>query len=391
MAESLVQVMPEAPPLRHQQLAREFYIDRLRSVMTVLVILHHTAITYGAVGGWFYNELRPSGAASSRLLTMFCATNQAYFMGFFFLLAGYFTPGSLERKGYARFLGDRLLRLGLPLLAFIFILGPFTAAMVTAYQGKGFWSTLAYLWNHAIIINGPLWFAQALLMFSAGYCLWRMLARKSFDTARVPTPVPGQGWWLFSAFAVGLCALSIRQVVPSGVNVIGLQLGYFSSYTFLFCLGVAAWKCDWLRQLQWRHARPWLIVSLICWPALPIGIVIADRVYGPGKAGFGGGHAWPALLYALWEPFVAWGLITAWLLAFRQFMYHPSPFWTWLNRRAYAVYIIHPPLLVGISLLLHTWNAPAGLKFVVTGALACIACWLVADPLVRLPGLRRVV
>jgi hypothetical protein len=39
-------------------------------------------------------------------------------MGILFLLAGYFTPGSLERKGYARFLSDRFLRLGLPLLAF---------------------------------------------------------------------------------------------------------------------------------------------------------------------------------------------------------------------------------------------------------------------------------
>jgi hypothetical protein len=33
-------------------------------------------------------------------------------MGILFLLAGYFTPGSLERKSYARFLSDRFLRLG---------------------------------------------------------------------------------------------------------------------------------------------------------------------------------------------------------------------------------------------------------------------------------------
>ena len=66
---------------------RDLYIDRLRSVMTAFVILHHTAITYGAIGGWFWHEIDPSSAPSSFLLTMFCATNQAYFMGFFFLLA----------------------------------------------------------------------------------------------------------------------------------------------------------------------------------------------------------------------------------------------------------------------------------------------------------------
>ena len=64
-------------------------------------------------------------------------------MGFFFLLAGYFTPASLERKGYARFLGDRFLRLGLPLLAFIFILGPLTVAIVAAHDGKGFWTSVS--------------------------------------------------------------------------------------------------------------------------------------------------------------------------------------------------------------------------------------------------------
>jgi len=396
MAESLVQAIPGALPLDRtdpsQQPTRELYIDRLRSVMTAFVILHHTAITYGAIGGWFYYELKPSGAPSSLLLTLFCATNQAYFMGFFFLLAGYFTPGSLERKGYARFLGDRLLRLGVPLLAFVFILGPVTAGLVTAYEGKGFWPTLAYLWDHAVIINGPLWFAQALLIFSAGYCCWRVLAREPLaPPARAPRPVPSGRWWLLSAIAVGMGALLIRQVVPAGVNVIGLQLGYFSSYVFLFAIGIAAWKRDWFRGLEWRHARPWLIGLLVSWPALPIGIFVAEAVYGPGKASFGGGLAWPAVLYAFWEPLVAWGLIAAWLLVFRAFMNRPSPFWSWLNRRAYAVYIIHPPVLVGVSLLLHAWIAPALLKFCVTGALACTACWLLADPLVRLPGVRRVV
>jgi peptidoglycan/LPS O-acetylase OafA/YrhL len=372
--------------------ARDLYIDRLRSVMTALVILHHTAITYGAVGGWFYNELHPSGSTSSLLLTLFCATQQAYFMGFFFLLAGYFTPASLERKGYARFVGDRFLRLGLPLLAFGLVLGPFTAAIVNAAEGRGFWSTIAWLWNHKQFINGPLWFAQALLIFSLGYCAWRAMLGPSINNAgRSPKPVPTFRWWLLCAVGVGAVALAIRQFVPSGVNIIGLQLGYFSSYTFLFALGIAAWKYDWLRQLQWKNVRPWIIALVIAWPTLPIGIAYANRIYGPGKATFGGGFTWPAILYAFWEPFVAWGMIAAWLLFARARMNQPSQFWSWLNRRAYAAYIIHPPVLVGVSLLLHPWVAPALLKFCVTGILACVATWLVADPFVRIPGVRRIV
>ena len=76
---------------------------------------------------------------------------------------------------------------------------------------------------------------------------------------------------------------------------------------------------------------------------------------------------------------IAWGIIAALYLWFRGHLNQPSATWEWLGRRAYAVYIIHPPVLVGISLLLHRWVAPALAKFAVVGALACIDTWLLAE------------
>jgi len=371
---------------------RDVYIDRLRSVMTALVILHHTSITYGAPGGWFWTELKPSATPTSLLLTVFVTTNQAYFMGFFFLLAGYFTPASLERKGYAHFIGDRFLRLGLPLLAFGLVLGPLTAAIVTFAQGDGFWPTIAYLWRHKEFINGPLWFAQALLIFSLGYCVWRAVAGNALNRSeRTINPIPAGIWWLVSALGVGAAALAIRQFVPVGKNIFGLQLAYFASYIFLFAAGIAAWRYDWLRQLSWKNARTGVIAAAIAWPLFLVAVALAIKLNGPGKSNFAGGFSWPAIFYSLWEPFVAWGLIAAWLLVFRARMNRPSGFWDWLNRRAYAVYILHPPVLVSIALLLHGWIAPALIKFGAVGLLTCMATWLLADPFVRLPGFRRVV
>ena len=353
---------------------------------------HGFAITYGGAGGWFYNELYPSAATSSILLTLFVATNQAYFMGFFFLLAGYFTPASLERKGYAQFLGDRFLRLGLPLLVFVFILGPFTAAIVAAHDGKGFWGVFPDLWNRVIIINGPMWFVQALLMFCLGYCAWRaafgtplsqsarthlsdsllleMVSkcrhRRRHQSRHPPVRARGQECHRSPTRLFSLrTSFSSPSALPRGATI-----GFANSIA---------------------SRRAWVITLVVAWPLLPISIVVAMRVFGPGKANFGGGLTWPAIFYAFWDPFVAWGLIAAWVLIARSYMNKPSRFWSWLNRRAYAVYIIHPPVLVGISLLLHPLIAPAMLKFAVTGTLACVATWLIADPLVRIPGLRRVV
>ena len=365
---------------------RDLYIDRLRSVMTVLVILHHTAITYGAIGGWFWHEVEPSRTPSGILLVLFCTTNQAYFMGFFFLLAGYFTPASLDRKGYGKFILDRLIRLGIPILAFGLVLGPLTAAIVNCAVGDGFWPVFAALWHRKEFISGPLWFAEALLAFSFFSVLVRRVIGpqpRGAETAKpAVSPVPSWLAWFVGAVMVGATALGLRQVFPIGTSL----YGYWAMYVFLYIVGTRAQRGNWLAQLTWKQAWPWVVTTVLVWPTLPLGWALSS-----GHVNFDTGFSWGAILYAFWEPFIAWGLIAAWLLVFRAHMNKPSAFWDWMNRRAYAVYIIHPPVLVGVALLLHGWVAPALVKFGVVGMLACVATWVLADPLVRLPGVRRVV
>ena len=154
---------------------------------------------------------------------------------------------------------------------------------------------------------------------------------------------------------------------------------------------IAAWRYDWLRQLSWNDARPWIWALASAWPCMPVVSAVAHALNSPDKPNFSGGFSWPAILYALWEPFVAWGLIAALLLVFRERMNRPSDLWAWISRRSYAVYIIHPPVLVAIALLFCGWSAPALVKFGVTGFATCIVAWLVADLLVRIPWVRRVV
>jgi len=70
------------PPLK--ALSRNAGIDALRASLILLVVFHHAAITYGAVGSWFYREIEPSSAPPSFILMLFCSYNQAFFMGLFF-------------------------------------------------------------------------------------------------------------------------------------------------------------------------------------------------------------------------------------------------------------------------------------------------------------------
>ena len=120
-------------------------------------------------------------------------------------------------------------------------------------------------------------------------------------------------------------------------------------------------------------------------------VMLVIALNGPEKSNSSGSLSWTAIYYAFWESFIAWGMIAAWLLVFRRYMNEPSAIWTWLNRRSYAVYIVHTVVLVGISLLFRGWAAPALFKFAVIGTLACIASWILVDPLVRVPGVRQIV
>src|SRR5690349_12869922 len=99
------------------------YINNLRVLLTILVILHHTSITYGAPGGWYFYDITANETALI-IMTLFVAVNQSIFMGFFFFLSALFTESSYLKKGAAKFIADRLKRLGLPLLFYSFIFSP---------------------------------------------------------------------------------------------------------------------------------------------------------------------------------------------------------------------------------------------------------------------------
>ena len=98
-------------PLAQVRLA---FVDHIRVLLVILVILHHLAVTYGGDRSWYYIE-EPRDLITTVVLTLFVVTNQAFFMGFYFLIAAYFVPRSLESKGSKQFLKERFLRLGVPL------------------------------------------------------------------------------------------------------------------------------------------------------------------------------------------------------------------------------------------------------------------------------------
>lgn len=381
------------------------YLGRLRLALTALVVAHHAAITYGASGGWFYRELPVSGSASSIALTLFCSVNQAFFMGLFFLIAGYLTPASLARKGPARFLADRALRLGLPLLLFGALIGPATMALAGTARGLPFGERLLSLLQRGTWEPGPLWFCQALLLFALVTVLVHRLQpgwieppgdrtpdRRAERTPDLPPAFPPNlppdwAWWV-AALGVGVSAFALRLAWPVGRSQWGMQWGYFASYVFLFVLGLRAWRGRWLERLPAEPVRRWRRVMWLALPLLPLASLALGALRGVALH-FEGGWTLPAAVYAFWEPLVAWGLIAVLLQRFRLRHNGPSPRWDVLTPLAYPAFVVHAPVLVALSLALRGWTAPALLKFAVVAPLAVIASLALGAALRRIPGVAR--
>jgi hypothetical protein len=132
--------------------ARLFFVDNLRIVLIIMVLLWHLAITYGASGFWPYQEVRRPDDLTSLVFTLFSAVNGPYALGFFFLIAGYFTPRSYDRKRPGPFFRDRLLRLGIPMLIYIFVFDPLIQYAVNINVwgfNRAFWA----IWG----FNGAFW------------------------------------------------------------------------------------------------------------------------------------------------------------------------------------------------------------------------------------------
>lgn len=362
---------------------RQHHLDRLKVLLTALVVFHHAAITYGATGDWFYQAPRTEATVTRQVLTLFCAVNQSFFMGMFFLLSGYLTPGSLQRKGVARFLKERLIRLGIPLLVFGTVLGPLTVQMANVVAFSD--SRWTFVTDTGLrFVMGPLWFCWALLIFSFAF-----VGLHHFRLNVNLPGLPSARVLLVTAVLVGLAAFAVRLVVPVGYNVLGLQLGYFVSYLVLFAAGCMAAHHRLLEKLSSIHVRSLVRVSLASLPMLPVLLLVFQRM-GIPETGFAGGWNLAALAYALWEPLVAWGVIGGLLVWGRLHLNQPSRAWPFWTENAYGAFVVHAPVLVAVSLASASFAWHPLAKWLCVSSVATVLSFALSSVLRRVPAIQKV-
>lgn len=364
------------------------FADNIRTLLICQVIMVHAAVTYGGEGGWYFAE--PVAHMPTIIgLTLFNALSQSFFMSLLFLIAGFFTVISLQRNTFGRYLAGRLTRLGLPLLTYYWLIGPLTLWLALTIEGQ------VEQFNYFTAIHaGPMWFAQALLIFTGGYLLLKTFAQQKLDAFQPRNSKQGDAQ--VSRFAILLFILVLwlltifaRVFWPMGEGIAGMQLGSFGQYISMFGLGVFAAHQNWQAWLNGIALKPLAFIACTGILLLPVGLALGfndQTQFTP----FMGGRSWQAIFYAAWESTMC-VLLSLWVIkTVYQSRHFSHPVWRKLARANYGVYFLHPPVLLVVSGLLLPLPWPALVKFLLASLLTILATFGLAGLLVRLPIVRRI-
>jgi fucose 4-O-acetylase-like acetyltransferase len=373
--------------------ARLYFIDNLRILLITLVAMLHLSITYGGAGSWYYRNV-PEGTMSLPL-TWHNATVQAFSMGLFFLISGYFTPGSYERKGSGRYFKDRLLRLGIPILCYDFIIGPLIVRPMVRFGEQSSGSYLDFLrgyYSSFHIGTGPLWFVEALLIFAACYVLYRLLSKTTIATVKQDSKIPGNLTILLFALTLSALSFIVRIWLPVGwcFEPLNFQFPFFPQYICMYIVGIAAYKHNWISRIPDVMGKLWLCVAIffiiILFPAL---FVLGGASSGDTSPFMGGFH-WQCLGYAVWEQFTGVAMIIALLYLFRKYFNRQGSLSKAASASAYTAYIIHAPVLVFVAIVIRNINLYPLLKFALAGLIAVPLCFALANFIRQLPLAKRI-
>lgn len=359
---------------------RILFIDNIRWLMIVFVVLIHLNCTYGNIGMWYYQEARNIDLFSFTIFGMIGSFTQAYFMGLLFFIAGYFVPGSYDKKGIGRFLRDRFYRLAIPTIFFMLLLHPLTILLMEVFNHNipmnPFSWYMGYLTSfHFISGSGPLWFALALLIFSVIYALLRWVYRKiktKHNKAR-PIIITHTRVIVLITF-IALSTFLIRLAQPIGTAFFNMQLSYFAGYVILFILGVNAYRWKLLTVLPSGFGQFWFGLALrLGWP-LWGAIMLLGGVF-KSFTPFTGGFYWQAAAYAFWESFFCIGVCLGLIVLFRDKYNSQGRIAGFLSENAFGVYVFHTPLMVGITMLFRGLIIYPLLKMILMAIITLPICY----------------
>lgn len=374
--------------------SRNLALDRTRTFLTLLVVIHHAVIAYT-----YFGHTDPKSFLGFDLIVL---ANDSFFMAMFFFLSGLFVWPSLARRVRWAFTRDRLLRLGIPFAVAALTVIPLAYYAIALRQQPDL--SFAQFWWKTVTVgpwpSGPVWFVWVLFVLDfTGAVLFRTMPGILTPISRLSVRGFSQPMTVFFV----LVAVTLVAYVPLrlyfGPNH-WLEFGPFSVQTsrillyasyFFIGAGIGAVSLDQgllstNGQLAKGRVSTWALLALVPYGLLWVLITIKrGPLQNPDvlplwyEASYG-------VLFVIFSAAIMFTILAFFLKYMRDGRSVLDP----MQHEAYGIFLVHYVFVLWLQYWLFDAELPAVVKALIVFAIALPLSWATTAALRKIPGAHRV-
>jgi hypothetical protein len=376
-------------------------LDRARTFITLLVVLHHAVINYT----YFGNDGDRMRWLGFDLIVLF---NDSFFMACMFFISGLFVHDSLARRQPEKFLRRRAWRLGVPFLVSIFAIMPIAYyADFLRHHAEGMPDfSFPKFWWHTLTIgpwsSGSAWFLWVLLALDAiAALLWAAAPRAIEALGQLIFAVrnrPMTAFAAFLAFSV-VIYLPLRLMfgdsswllpghypLPIQTSRILLYAGYFFAGVGVGAVGLQAGVLTGNGALAKRW-MVWLGFAMASYVA----ILLIVYIHHSGLVDLRSPPLWWHTAYGL--AFATFSAAMTFTVPAVFLRFEQSSFWLLdaMQPSAYGIYLVHFIPLIWLQYAVYDPAFPAFVKFAIVFAGTLSISWTLTVLLRKIPVVERMI
>jgi fucose 4-O-acetylase-like acetyltransferase len=337
---------------------RVHWLDNLRTITILLVLLYHVGGVYEAAGlwGWFWIVDDPDTISWVGIVGIIF---DIMVMPIMFFISGYLTPESLKSKTGWEFVKGKFKRLMIPWVIAVFTLIPLYQVIFLYSRGlpQEGWSTYFHITNPNS--QNWLWFLPVLFAFDMLYLVLLKLNVKLINISLK--------WAVVGTFFIGL----VYSLVIGGIfgfrswtltPLIDFENERILVYFMAFLLGVLCFQQNVFAEKPKRKTL-YTIANSVAW--LPVTGHIFARLWPffyPNPAEFPITPLYRLIWYLSFYLSLLC-LMYVMIVSFWLYLDKTGRVWNELNRNSYGVYIIHVIVIGIFGTLLLNLNVPALVKY----------------------------
>lgn len=347
----------------HTALPRKNYFDNIRCATIVLVLIYHVIYIFNSAG--VVSNIPIQGIPA---LDAICYFLYPWFMCLLFVVAGISARYSLQTRSTGQFLRERVRKLIIPYFGGAFLLGWLngwvTAHYVDMFGGHAVPGLVKYL---VYTLNiGPLWFLLELFVLSMILLLIRRIDPRD------------KLWTLAGKAGLPLILLLFLPVWGSSflLNLPVVVVFRNGIYGLMFLLGHYVFFHDTILAKLNKHAALFLIIA--------VGLGIVEVWYF-----FGQNYTSDTCLQHPFTNLYLWAMILAILGCAQRWLNFSNSFTKYVQKRSFALYVFHYPLLVTAAYLITTYaELPMAAVYLILLPFTFAAPILLYEIISRIPVIR---